>query len=188
MKKYQIIYADPPWNFSAWASGGNRHPKRHYSIMNTEAIKRLPIAGLADTDCFLFLWCPSPILPEGLQVIISWGFIYKTIAFTWVKLNKSGIGFFMGLGNWTRTNPESCLLGIKGKPKRLSKSVRQLLITPRQEHSRKPDEARDRIIRLCGDLFRIELFARKPDNVLFENDSWKGWNLWGNEVESDMEL
>ena len=111
----------------------------------------------------------------------AWGFKYKTVAFNWAKMNKSAppmlwteADFFTGLGYWTRANPELCLLGTKGKPKRVSKNVKRLVISPRQEHSRKPDEVADRIVRLMGDLPRIELFARQ---------SRQGWSIWGNDTE-----
>ena len=103
----------------------------------------------------------------------GWGFEYKTVAFTWAKTNKKSPGFFKGLGYWTRANPEMCLLATKGKPKRLSKSVRQLIISKLQQHSKKPDEIRNRIVELCGDIPRIELFARQKT---------QGWDVWGNEV------
>jgi len=113
------------------------------------------------------------MLPEAIETIKRWGFKYKTVAFTWVKENKKSDGYFTGLGYWTRANPEMCLLATKGKPKRLSKAVKQLIISKRQEHSKKPDEIRDRIIQLCGDLPRIELFARQKV---------KGWDYWGDQV------
>ena len=113
------------------------------------------------------------MLPEAIETIKRWGFKYKTVAFTWVKENRKTDGYFTGLGYWTRANPEMCLLATKGKPKRLSKAVKQLIISKRQEHSKKPDRIRDRIIQLCGDLPRIELFARQRV---------EGWDCWGNEV------
>ena len=112
------------------------------------------------------------MLPQDFEVIKAWGFKYKTVAFTWVKENKSE-GYFTGLGYWTRANPEMCLLATKGKPKRISKSVRQLVMDKRREHSRKPDRIRNDIVELCGDLPRIELFARQRVD---------GWDNWGNQV------
>lgn len=98
---------------------------------------------------------------------------YKTVAFNWVKQNRNGTGIFMGLGNWTRSNSEICLLATKGKPKRISGSVRSIVLSPLQQHSRKPAEIRDRIVELMGDLPRIELFAR---------EAAPGWDVWGNEA------
>ena len=179
MKKYQIIYADPPWNFKVWSVTTSQRPW-HYPRMSIEDIKTLPISSIASNDCFLFLWATSPNLLEAMSIIAAWGFTYKTGAFNWVKWNKNNMGFFMGMGYYTRLNSEYCLLATKGKPKRVNKDVPQIIATPRMAHSRKPDEiVRDRIIRLCGDLPRIELFARRKV---------EGWDCWGNEVESDIDL
>ena len=133
--------------------------------------------NLADKNCVLFLWCTFPKLPEALKLIEAWGFTFKTVGFVWIKQNKSGKGYFLGLGWWTRSNAEICLIAVKGKPKRKSASVRQLLFSPVEEHSKKPDEARDKIIELMGDLPRIELFARRET---------PGWDVWGNEVASTI--
>ena len=173
-KKYNIIYADPAWYFNTWSKKGNeRSAIRHYNCMSISDICNLPINNITDDDCILFIWVIDPMLPEAVEVIKAWGFKYKTVAFTWVKQNKKSDGYFTGLGYWTRANPEMCLLATKGKPKRLSKSVRQLIISKLQEHSKKPDEIRNRIVELCGDLPRIELFARQKVD---------GWDCWGNEV------
>jgi len=172
-KKYNIIYADPAWYFKSWSrKGEKRNAILHYDCMSINDICNLPIRDISKDDCILFIWVIDPMLPDALQVIKSWGFKYKTVAFTWVKKNKLE-GYFTGLGYWTRANPEMCLLATKGKPKRISKSVRQLVIDIRKEHSRKPDIIRNKIIELCGDLPRIELFARQKVD---------GWDCWGNEV------
>ena len=172
MKKYQIIYADPPWQFQA---GGGRKPP--YPVMKIRDIYRLPVQNITDKNCILFLWATYPHLAYCLETIKWWGFEFKTVAFTWVKtLNGK---YPIGTGYWTRANPEICLLGTKGNIKRKSASVRNLLISERQSHSEKPLEIRDRIIELVGDLPRIELFARQKV---------EGWDCWGNEVESDIDL
>ena len=119
------------------------------------------------------MWATFPMLREALDVIEAWGFSYKTVAFNWVKQNRNGTGIFMGLGNWTRSNSEICLLATKGKPKRISGSVRSIVLSPLQQHSTKPAEIRDRIVELMGDLPRIELFAR---------EAAPGWDVWGNEA------
>lgn len=119
------------------------------------------------------MWATYPMMKEALKVIEAWGFTYKSIAFQWVKQNRSGKGYFFGLGRWTRGNTEPCLLAVKGKPKRISASVGQLVFSPLRRHSQKPDEVRDRIVELMGDLPRIELFAR---------ETAPGWDSWGNEV------
>ena len=158
-KKYQIIYADPPWRYDDRGCQGTM--ANHYSGMKLKDICGLEIKGIADDNCVLFLWATYPMLREALQVIESWGFVYKSIGFQWLKLNSKALTPFYGLGRWTRGNTEPCLLATKGKPKRVSASVFQLIQTPRRKHSQKPDEARDKIIELMGDLPRIELFARE---------------------------
>ena len=145
--------------------------------MSDEQLYQLPVADLTAEDCALFLWCTFPKLPEAIKLISAWGFSFKTVAFVWVKQNKSGNGFFMGLGWWTRSNAEICLLAVKGKPRRKSAGVRQLILSPVEQHSKKPDVVRDNIVTLMGDLPRIELFARQPT---------PGWDVWGNEVDSSI--
>jgi len=170
-KKYSIIYADPPWSYSDKRCKGG--VANHYNTMKVSDICDLPVKNIADKDCVLFMWATYPMLKEALQVIEAWEFTYKSIAFQWIKQNKSGNGYFFGLGRWTRGNTEPCLIAVKGKPKRISASVGQLVFSPLRKHSQKPDEVRDKIIELVGDLPRIELFAREktPD-----------WDAWGNEV------
>ena len=171
-KKYNIIYADPAWTFKTWSSKGvEKSPK--YDLMTIEDIKNMPVDNIADKDCILFIWVTYPLLKEGLDTIKSWNFKYKTCAFSWIKKNKKSDSLFWGLGYYTRSNNEICLLATKGKPKRISSAVHQVVIDKIREHSRKPDCVRDRIVQLCGDLPRIELFARQRVN---------GWDCWGNEV------
>ena len=170
-KKYNIIYADPPWRYQDRKCNGAC--EFHYNTMKIDEICNLPIQKITEKDSVLFLWCTYPMLQEALQLINAWGFRYKTIGFQWVKQNKSGNGFFFGLGRWTRGNTECCLIATKGKPKRINNSVSQLSVSPIQAHSQKPSETRDRIVQLLGDLPRIELFARQTAD---------GWDCWGNEV------
>jgi len=187
MKKYQIIYADPPWSYKTWtAKGGHKSASAHYPTMGIEDICRLKVNKIADNNCVLFLWATMPNLIEAFKVIEEWGFEYKTCAFNWVKLysNKKPV---IGLGYWTRSNSELCLLATKGKPKRINKNISQIILAEKQKHSAKPPEVRKRIVKLMGDLPRIELFARK-ENTLFELEDWKGWDVWGNEVKNDIEL
>lgn len=173
-KKYKIIYADPPWLYKTWSKKGNgSSAEKHYPCMKKEDIQALPIPTICEKDCILFLWVTMPNLIEGLELIEKWGFTYKTCAFTWVKKNKRADSFFMGNGFWTRANAELCLLATKGKPKKISSAVRSLCVLRIREHSRKPDEIRDRIIALLGDIPRIELFARQVID---------GWDCWGNEI------
>lgn len=179
-KKYKVIYADPPWRYKVYSSKGlGRSAEMHYPTMDIESIKALPVSELADKDCALFLWVTAPCLVECLSVLESWGFTYKTIAFVWIKKNRRADSLFWGMGYWTRSNAELCVLATKGNPKRVSAGVHQVLLTHIEEHSKKPQEARDRIVQLMGDVPRIELFARtRPE----------GWDVWGNEVESDVSL
>lgn len=173
-KKYNIIYADPPWSFKTYSKKGNKKsPLRYYNTMTKAEIDSLPVKDIAEKDCVLFLWVTYPKLLECIATIQEWGFTYKTCGFSWVKRNKKSDGFFTGLGYWTRANNEICLLATKGKPKRISKSVRQIVDTPLEKHSKKPDCVRERIVELCGDLPRIELFARQKTD---------GWDVWGNQV------
>jgi len=178
--KYQIIYADPPWQFKNYNDAtATNWVGEHYSLMGLESIRQLHIKSLADDDCVLFLWATFPTLPQAFEVISAWGFTYKTVAFVWVKQNTSGMGIWLGMGYWTRSNAELCLLATKGKPHRINASVRQIVMSPRRSHSKKPSEVRERIVQLMGDLPRIELFARRKV---------EGWDCWGNEVDSDIEL
>ena len=170
-KKYQIIYADPPWKYADKRCQGAC--EKIYPTMKIADICELPIKDIADKDCILFMWATYPMLKEALILMEAWGFKYKTIGFQWVKQNKSGNGFFFGLGRWTRGNTECCLIATKGKPKRINNSVGQLIISPLQAHSQKPNEVREKIVQLVGDLPRIELFARQYT---------EGLDCWGNEV------
>lgn len=171
-KRYGVIYADPPWRYSDKGCSGNA--AGHYHTMRTTDICELPVEDIADENCVLFMWATYPMMKDALKVIEAWGFTYKSIAFQWVKQNRGGNGYFFGLGRWTRGNTEPCLLAVKGKPKRVSASVSQLIISPLRKHSQKPDETRDRIVKLLGDVPRIELFARERA---------PGWDAWGEEVE-----
>jgi|TARA_R100000315_G_scaffold32508_1_gene13167 N6-adenosine-specific RNA methylase IME4 len=185
-KKYNIIYADPPWSYRTWtAKGGHKSASAHYKTMDIEDIKSLPIQDICEKDCVLFIWVTFPNLIEGIDTLSSWGFTYKTCGFVWVKTNKNyninqtsflpqdSFNTFYGLGYWTRANSELCLIGTKGKIRRQSNSVHQIIYDPIREHSRKPDCTRDKIVELMGDIPRIELFARQKH---------EGWDCWGNEV------
>jgi len=174
-KKYNIIYADPAWTYKVWSGKGKekKSAENHYDCMTDKDIKNLPIKNISDENSILFLWVTYPLLKVGLLTIKEWGFNYKTCAFSWIKKNKKSNSLFWGLGHWTRANNEICLLATKGKPKRVSKGVHQVIYEPIREHSQKPDCVRERIVELCGDLPRIELFARQKVD---------GWDYWGNEL------
>ena len=118
--------------------------------MTLEDICNLPINDIAADDCVLFLWVTMPKLDECFEVIKSWGFKYKTCAFTWIKTYKKCGKPFMGMGRWTRANAEICLLATKGDPKRISANVQSVIISPVEEHSKKPDCVRERITCLLG--------------------------------------
>ena len=175
MKQYNIIYADPPWKYQSGKVRGA--VVNHYPVISLDELCAMPISKFAAENCALFVWVTFPKLEECFDVIKAWGFTYRTVAFVWVKQTKKSGGWFMGCGHWTRSNAEICLLATKGRPQRLSKSVRQLIVSPVEQHSKKPDIVRDRIVELVGDLPRLELFARKKA---------AGWDVWGNEVLNDI--
>jgi len=178
MKKYKIIYADPPWSYNDKMSGHSFSLDHEYQTQNKNWIAELPVNNIADKDSVLFLWAVSPQLPEALEVMKAWGFKYITVAFCWSKNHKSGKKV-SNLGRWTMGNVEICLLGRKGKPQRICKNIKQLVEAERTIHSKKPDEVRKRIVELIGDIPRIELFARNKT---------EGWDIWGNELENDIEI
>ena len=176
-KKYQIIYADPPWSYNDKMSGHSFSLDHEYETQSKNWIANLPIKEISEKDCVLFLWAVSPQLPEAIEVMKAWGFKYKTCAFSWMKANPYKLfameeDIYMGFGYWTRANSEVCLLATRGKPKRLNADVRQGIIEPRREHSRKPDCVHERIERLVAGPY-LELFARQTK---------PGWTCWGNEV------
>lgn len=178
-KKYNIIYADPPWAIQTTSQVPSGRPNSiPYRAMRMCDIFDLPVKDIACDDCVLFLWCIPPLLPEAIYTIKSWGFEYKTIAFTWVKRNKKSDSWFWGMGWWTRSNSEFCLLATRGNPKRMNADVHSVVDTSVAEHSKKPDEVRERIVRLCGDIPRIELFARQR---------YDGWDAWGNELSDTIQ-
>lgn len=180
MKKYNIIYADPPWRYKVYSKKGlGRSAESHYPTMQLEEIQALPVKNMAASDCALFMWTTVPLLEECFSVINTWGFTYKTVAFVWIKQNRKSDSLFWGMGHWTRANAELCILATKGHPKRKSADVHQVIISHIEAHSKKPDETRKRIVRLIGDLPRVELFARQKED---------GWDAWGNEVVSDLRI
>lgn len=185
---FGAILADPPWHFRTHSSrgaatvpgdrtdaAGSRQPP--YPTMSLSAIKGLPVADLAAPDCVLFLWVTDPFLQVAFDVLDAWGFEYKTVGFTWTKLKPrvstrlwlDDDDLFMGTGYWTRANPEMCLLATRGKPKRVAKDVRQQIVSPVREHSRKPDCQYDRIERLVAGPY-LELFSRTGRPT---------WSAWG---------
>lgn len=187
--KYAAIYADPPWHFKTYNEKGRKRspdwrpfkgsPSAHYDTMSAEQIRALPVADIAAENACLFLWICWPLLPEALALIPAWGFEYKTLAFSWTKAHAGQLDMLrdetppqIGMGYWTRSNHEACILATRGKPKRLRADVRQAIIEPRREHSRKPECVPERIERLVGGPY-IELFGRTER---------QGWDVFGNQV------
>jgi N6-adenosine-specific RNA methylase IME4 len=179
--KYDLILCDPPWSYNDKSSRGSA--EKHYKTMSIKDIMELPVSELAADNSVLFLWATFPLLPEALKVMDAWDFKYKTVAFTWIKTNKnkaiaediSESDTFFGIGHYTASNAEICLLGKRGKGlERLNRDVRQVIISEREKHSHKPLETFKRIDRLYGaDINRIELFAteRQPGWTAY------GWDL-----------
>jgi N6-adenosine-specific RNA methylase IME4 len=184
--EYRVVLADPPWAFRTF-SGENMTPHRcaedHYRTMDLAALKTLPVGDVAARDCALFMWIVGSHLLKAIDLARAWGFEFKTDAFYWAKQrlrDADQIDLFtddiakprMGFGYWTRKQVEPCWLFTRGNPGRLTKGVRQLIIEPRREHSRKPDETYARIERLVEGPY-LELVARQQ---------WPGWDCWGAEV------
>lgn len=178
-KKYSVIYADPPWEYrqSGSLKKSRGMARKHYKTMRTEEICSLPVRDLKTDDAILFLWATFPNIAEALRVMEAWGFTYKTAAFVWVKRNKKSESLFWGMGAYTRANAEICLLGISNgtRAKKAIKrhDIHQVIISPIEAHSKKPDETRTRIEELLVSSQRIELFARQEA---------AGWDCWGDEV------
>ena len=175
-RTFPVIVADPPWHFRSW-SEKNQTRAPGYALMSIEDIKALPVADLAAEHSVLLLWCVNPMLQQALDVMSVWGFTFKTIGFSWAKTTMRTDAswapkYHIGLGYWTRQNTESCLLGVRGKPKRIDRGVRQLIVAPRREHSRKPEEFYRSVERLLAGPY-LELFSRadRPN-----------WSTWGNEA------
>lgn len=178
--KYGVIYADPPWHFNVWAEGSARNASSKYPTMSMVDIASLPVQSWAADDCALFVWVTWPKLIESLNVITAWGFTYKTCAFCWIKADarqhdmfRDDVDPFVGMGYWTRANSEACLLATRGKPRRLNMDVRQGIVEPRREHSRKPD---------CVPL-RIERLVAGPYLEMFARTTRPGWDAWGNQTD-----
>jgi N6-adenosine-specific RNA methylase IME4 len=175
-KKYSIIYADPPWSFNDKRTGGSMKSgaSQHYDVMYAGDICRFPVWDISECNSILFMWWIASMPLDAIYVATSWGFTVKTMTgFVWNKTyEKSGKPYF-GMGHWTRAGSECCLIATRGKIKPVSHSVRSVVTAPVLKHSQKPLDVADRIVELCGDLPRIELFAR---------DRKPGWDCWGNEV------
>lgn len=178
MKKYNIIYADPPWHYN---DKRNKHPRlcggaaAHYQTIKTKDLCRIPVQYICEDNCILFMWTTFPCLKDALEVMKAWGFKYKTLGFSWIKTNRKNGKPFFGIGYYSKSNCEVCLIGIKGRLKPVSNKVSSVVISPRQEHSKKPDCVRERIVELMGDLPRVELFARQTT---------EGWDCIGDGIDN----
>ena len=187
---YGVLYIDPPWKFKVWSrdTGQGRSAESHYPTMSLDELRKLDVEKLMNPDCAVFMWATWPTLPEALLLGEAWGLQFKTCAFLWAKMNKHMNGrfavtednanWFMGMGYWTRSNTEPCLLFTKGFPKRKAKNVRQLIVSPIGKHSEKPIEVYSAIESLVEGAY-CELFARQ-ERI--------GWDRWGNEVECNVKL
>ena len=178
-KKYNVIYADPPWSFSSkelQSYNGKRFTsiEKHYPTQSKDWIKNLKVSEISEDDCALFMWTTDAHIKEAIETMESWGFKYVTVAFVWEKKTKTG-KTVANLGAWTMKNYEICLLGTKGamlKHKKVN-NIYQKVEAERTAHSKKPQQVRDNIKNLFGGLPMIELFARQKT---------EGWDVWGNEV------
>jgi len=182
-KKYNIIYIDPPWKYNLRNNPNTRFGSgmHIYPGMELHEIKRLPIQTIADENCLLFMWTTPPQLINQIWIPDLWGFEYVTKAFCWIKMNARNEKYRFGNGYYCKSNTEDCYLYRKGKIQVINNSISQIIdkefpsdiITHIRDHSRKPDEVRDKIVQLVGDLPRIELFAR---------GQYLGWDVWGNQT------
>ena len=181
MKKYQVIYADPPWKTKTFKEKKDGLISRNlpYQQMSDEEIKSLNVSSIADDDSILFMWCIDSRIPIAKEIMNLWGFDFKCIGFVWAKKAKTTKGFNGGFSSYTKRDCEFCLIGTRGKYLNLKRGINQILIEPKTDHSRKPNTVRKRIVDLCGDIPRVELFARNKTD---------GWDVWGNEVESDIKM
>lgn len=178
--RYSVIYADPPWAYGDSANKDNRWGGAitHYPTLSIQElidfkVHSRSIVDLKNENSLLFLWTTGPMFEDAFTLMKGWGFTYKTIAFTWVKKNNNGTPF-LGMGSYTRANAEYCLLGVSGKGLKIQDhGISSIVETGTLSHSEKPTIVRDSISRLCGDVPRIELFARKQ---------FDGWDFIGNQV------
>ena len=177
-KTYQIIYADPPWDYKGQkqhtGQGGSTSggAVTHYDCMKLPQLKRLPVDDISAKDCLLFMWVTSPHLDQGIELLKSWGFQYCTVGFVWDK-ERVNPGFY------TMSQCELCIIGKKGKipQPRGARNIRQLVKSLRKKHSEKPHEVRERIVEMFPSQTKIELFARHKVS---------GWDRHGKETDADI--
>ena len=187
--KYDVIVADPPWTFTTYSDKAQKSAQSHYSLMSVDDIAAIPVEKVADDNCLLLLWATWPNLIDAITVGQAWGFTYKTLGFDWVKQTTTGKALHMGLGYYTRSNTEPCLLFVRGNVKRVNAGVHQVILETSQmilpgfeevlrssvmAHSTKPEEFYRRTRKLMGDSKRyLELFSRTPR---------KGWTVLGDAI------
>lgn len=169
-KKYRTILADPPWDINQRGRYSSRSAESHYELMPLDRIKAMPIAELCEDDSHLYIWVPNGLLPEGLDVIKAWGFTFRSPIY-WIKPR-------LGLGNYIRNASETCLFATRGHAPVRFRAQPNWLFAPQQEHSHKPEEQYAVIERLSYDPY-LELFARRRQ---------PGWDVWGNEIDSDIAI
>ena len=183
LEKYQVIYVDPPWKYKDKANAGKRGAEFKYPCLSLPELISFEANGytvydMSAEDSACFMWTTGPMMPDAFKLLASWGFAYKNIVFTWVKTTKTGKEWHMGMGHYTRSNPEFVLLGVRGRmaDKRVCRSVHSVVKEPIGRHSAKPATIRNRIVELFGDIPRIELFAR---------DRVPGWHADGLDLLSN---
>jgi len=180
-KKYSLIYADPPWSFDNKKTGGSMKSgaSQKYDVMTMDKLKRLDVESIAADDCVLVMWWVGSMPKEALDLVEAWGFTLKTMTgFVWRKLTTKGNPDF-GMGHWTRAGSECALIATRGRPKRVSASVRSVHEINKSKHSAKPNEFRDLLVELCGDVPRVELFSR---------GNYGGWDVFGNQCDNSIDV
>jgi N6-adenosine-specific RNA methylase IME4 len=178
--RYGCILADPPWAFATWSKRGSTRkcPSHHYSVMSLGDIEALPVRLLAAPDCALVLWAVQAMVPQALDVMKAWGFSPKSMG-TWAKQSKTGNRWAFGTGYVWRSAAEFYLFGTIGQPKSAVRDVRNLIVAPVREHSRKPDQMHADLERMFPGAAKCELFARQQRT---------GWEAWGNELPAMAEI
>lgn len=184
-QKYSIILADCPWNYNKRNNSETRFGigVHRYPTMTHEELCALPIEPIAADNAALFMWITSPRispkyvpLEKMFELMRCWGFRYVSKAFTWIKVDKKGNPRYLP-GYYTGSNSEDCYLGVRGKMPRVDGGINQVIISQLGQHSRKPAEVRERIVKLYGDVPRVELFA---------TEEVEGWDSIGLAVGSDI--
>lgn len=181
-KKYSIIYADPPWEYNKSGGGHRGTAGLPYDTMSLDKIAALPIDKISHDSTILYMWATDPKLSTALELMRQWNFDYKGVAYVWVKQNRKTPTPFWGMGYYTRKNAEFVLIGTRRNTVKTIKPIvhnsHQIIFSPIEEHSKKPDKVRNEIVRVCGDSIpKVELFARQAP---------KGWDVWGNEAPQSI--